>query len=163
VFIDILPMTVLFGLGISLVVAPLTSTLMSSISGRYSGLGSAINNAVARVGQPLLGALIFIVVSATYYAALGPLAGVDASDPRIRHAYQPLNPPAAGATATQVTASTQASIDAFHVAMLIGAGLLAIGALISWFGLRDEGGGARPGTGGAGPGTDDAAGPDPAA
>jgi EmrB/QacA subfamily drug resistance transporter len=145
VFIDILPMTILFGIGISLVVAPLTSTLMSSISGRYSGLGSAINNAISRVGQPLLGALIFIVVSATYYAALGPLAGVDASDPTVRHAYQPLNPPAAGATAAQVTASTQASIEAFHVAMLIGAGLLAIGALISWFGLREEAGAAHPG------------------
>ena len=61
VFIDILPFSLLFGLGISCVVAPLTSTLMGSISGRFSGLGSAINNSISRVGQPLLGALIFIV------------------------------------------------------------------------------------------------------
>ena len=49
------PYALLFGLGISCVVAPLTSTLMGSISGRFSGLGSAINNSISRVGQPLLG------------------------------------------------------------------------------------------------------------
>ena len=80
------------------VVAPLTSTLMGSISGRFSGLGSAINNSISRVGQPLLGALIFIVISATYYASLGSAAGLDTTDPAVRHAFQPLNPPAAGAS-----------------------------------------------------------------
>ena len=84
VFIDILPFSLLFGLGISCVVAPLTSTLMGSISGRFSGLGSAINNSISRVGQPLLGALIFIVISATYYASLGSAAGLDTSDPNVR-------------------------------------------------------------------------------
>src|SRR5712664_3793515 len=48
-FVDILPYVLLFGFGISCVVAPLTSTLMGSISGRFSGLGSAINNSIARV------------------------------------------------------------------------------------------------------------------
>jgi EmrB/QacA subfamily drug resistance transporter len=138
---DILPYTLLFGLGISLVVAPLTSTLMGSISGRFSGVGSAINNSIARVGQPLLGALIFIAISATYYASLGANAAIDTSDPAVRRAFQPLNPPAAGATAAQVAASNQASIDAFHLAMLVCAGLLVVGALVSWFGLR-EGAGA---------------------
>ena len=68
--VDILPATLLFGLGIACVVAPLTSTLMSSIQARFSGLGSAINNAIARVGQPLIGAIIFVAVSATFYATL---------------------------------------------------------------------------------------------
>ncbi len=137
---DILPYTLLFGVGISLVVAPLTSTLMGSISGRFSGIGSAINNSISRVGQPLLGALIFIAISATYYASLGSLAGLDTGDPAVRHAFQPLNPPAAGATAAQVAASNQASIDAFHLAMLACAGLLVVGALVSWFGLREGAG-----------------------
>jgi MFS family permease len=139
-FVDILPYVLLFGLGISCVVAPLTSTLMDSISGRFSGLGSAINNSIARVGQPLLGALIFIPISATYYAALGSLAGVDTGDPAVRRAFQPLNPPA-GATPAQLAASNQASIEAFHLAMLVCAGLLFVGAFVSWYGLR-EGAGA---------------------
>ena len=70
-FIDVLPYTLLFGLGISFVVAPLTSTLMGSVPGRFSGLGSAINNSISRVGQPLIGALVFIAISAAYYASLG--------------------------------------------------------------------------------------------
>src|SRR6476661_4763678 len=101
VFIDILPFTLLFGLGISCVVAPLTSTLIGSISGRFSGLGSAINNSISRVGQPLLGALIFIVISATYYASLGSAAGLDTGDPSVRRSFQPLNPPAAGASRSE--------------------------------------------------------------
>ena len=139
--IDVLPYSLLFGLGISCVVAPLTSTLMGSISGRFSGIGSAINNSIARVGQPLLGAFIFIAVSATYYASLGSAAGVDTGDPAVRTAFQPLNPPVAGATAAQIAASNQASMDAFHLAMLACAGLLAMGAFVAWYGLR-EGAGA---------------------
>ena len=148
VFIDILPYSLLFGLGISFVVAPLTNTLMGSISGRFSGLGSAINNSISRVGQPLLGALIFIAISATYYASLGASTGLDTTDSGIRKAFQPLNPPAAGATAAQIAASNQASIDAFHLAMLACAGLLAIGAFVSWYGLRESAGAvAEAGTG----------------
>jgi hypothetical protein len=138
VLVDVLPFALLFGLGISLVVAPLTSTLMGSVPGRSSGLGSAINNSISRVGQPLLGALIFIVISATFYASLGLGTGLDTADPAIRRAFQPLNPPPAGATAVQIAASNQASIDAFHVAMLIGAFLLVVGSAVSWYGLRER-------------------------
>ena len=140
--IDVLPYVLLFGLGISCVVAPLTSTLMGSISGRFSGIGSAINNSISRVGQPLLGALIFIPISAAYYASLGSATGLDTSDPAIRRAFQPLNPPGATATADQVVASNLASIEAFHLAMLVCAGLLVIGAAVSWYGLRERGGAA---------------------
>ena len=90
---DILPYALLFGLGISFVVAPLTSTLMGSISGRYSGVGSAINNSISRVGQPLLGALIFIPISAAYYASLDGATGLDTTDSAVRRMFQPLNPP----------------------------------------------------------------------
>jgi EmrB/QacA subfamily drug resistance transporter len=138
VFIDILPYALFFGVGISLVVAPLTSTLMGSISGRFSGLGSAINNSIARVGQPLIGAIIFIPISAIYYASLASLTGADTTDPAVRKAFQPLNPPPATATADQIAASNQASIDAYHVAMLVCAGLLVIGVLVAWYGLRES-------------------------
>jgi len=117
--------------------APLTSTLMGSISGRYSGVGSAINNSISRVGQPLLGALIFIPISAAYYASLNGTTGLDTSDGAVRRMFQPLNPPAAGATAEQVIASNQASIQAFQLAMWVCAGLLIVGALVSWYGLRE--------------------------
>jgi predicted MFS family arabinose efflux permease len=139
VWIDVVPAVLLFGIGISLVVAPLTSTLMSSLPGRFSGLGSAINNSISRVGQPLLGAVIFVAISATFYASLGSLApGLDTADPGVRRAFQPLNPPPAGATPEQFAAATQASMDAFHLAALAAGLLLLIGGAVSWFGLRDQ-------------------------
>ncbi len=152
--IDVLPAILLFGIGISLVVAPLTSTLMGSIPGRYAGLGSAINNAISRVGQPLLGALIFIVVSATFYATLGTSSpDLDTSSATVRSAFPPLNPPAAGATAEQISAANEASMAAFHQAMLAGVGLLVTGSAVVWFGLRDKAGPADARTTSATPAT----------
>jgi len=138
-WIDVVPAVLLFGIGISLVVAPLTSTLMSSLPSRFSGLGSAINNSISRVGQPLLGAIIFVAINATFYSSLGSKApGLDTASAVVRRQFQPLNPPAAGTSQPQLAAATQASIDAFHLAALVAAALLVIGALVSWFGLRDQ-------------------------
>jgi predicted MFS family arabinose efflux permease len=136
--VDVLPSVLVFGLGISMVVAPLTSTLMSSVPGRFSGLGSAINNSISRVGQPLLGAIIFIAISATFYGSLAAKApDLETGAAAVRKAFQPLNPPPESATAVQVTAATQASIEAFHLSMIVIAALLVIGGLVSWYGLRD--------------------------
>ncbi len=137
-FVDVLPAVVLFGLGIACVVAPLTNTLMGSIPERFSGLGSAINNAIARVGQPLLGALIFVAVSGTFYAALSTLApDLDLTSAAVRAGFPPLNPPRVEATAAHIEAAARASIDAFHQAMAVAAGLVAIGGAVSWVGLRE--------------------------
>ena len=45
---DVLPAAVLFGLGLSLVVAPLTATVLASADVRRAGIASGVNNAVAR-------------------------------------------------------------------------------------------------------------------
>ncbi len=137
--IDVLPYSLLFGLGISFVVAPLTSTLMGSIPGRFSGLGSAINNSISRVGQPLIGALVFIVISASYYASLAANAGLDTTDATVRHDFQPLNPPPAGVSAEPSPRRTRRRSTSFRLAMVICAGLLVVGAAVSWFGLRERG------------------------
>jgi EmrB/QacA subfamily drug resistance transporter len=136
VLIDVLPAVLLFGLGIALIVAPLTSTLMNSVPTTRSGLGSAINNSISRVGAPLIGALIFIAISATFYSVLGSLTGLDTSSSDVRQAFPPLNPPRADVTAAQLAAVRQASVDAFHQAMLVSAALLGVGGAVSYFGLR---------------------------
>jgi hypothetical protein len=137
--VDILPATLLFGLGIACVVAPLTSTLMNSIETRFSGLGSAINNAIARVGQPLIGAIIFVAVSTTFYATLTSTApDIDTTSVTARAAFPPLNPPKTGATPDQVAAASDASVVAFHQAMGVAAILVAVGGGISWVGLRPK-------------------------
>jgi hypothetical protein len=139
VVIDVLPAVILFGIGISMVVAPLTSTLMSSIPSANSGLGSAINNALSRVGQPLIGALIFIAISASFYSSLATqVPGLDPSDPAIRAAIVPLNPPKAGVSQEEAAAAKVASVDAFHLAALVSVGLLVAGAATNGIGLRRE-------------------------
>jgi hypothetical protein len=144
VFIDVLPALITFGLGISLVVAPLTSTLMGSIPTRNAGLGSAINNAVSRVGTPLLGAVLFVVVSATFYASLGSQAtGLNTDDPAVRTAFPPLNQPSSEVPPDQAEAAKHASVDAFHVASVAAIVLLVAGAAANQFGLRGEGAGVR--------------------
>src|ERR1044071_8191956 len=60
--------TFTFGIGLALMVAPLTTGLMSSIPTKNAGIASAINNALSRVGQPLVAAVVFIVLSGAFYA-----------------------------------------------------------------------------------------------
>ena len=91
----------LFGLGITLVVAPLTTALMESVPVRNAGLGSAINNAISRVGQPLILALLFIPITAVFYGSLSTTAPyLDTDDPAVRARIQPLNPPAGESTSS---------------------------------------------------------------
>jgi EmrB/QacA subfamily drug resistance transporter len=147
--IDIMPTILLFGFGLSLVVAPLTSTLMSSVPVGNAGLASAINNSISRVGQPLLAAVIFVVVSGSFYASLAEdVPGVDPNDPQLRAQVQPLNPPADGTPPDVAQAATKASVDALRLAVIVCAALLAAGALANGIGLRrpddeEAGSGAR--------------------
>jgi EmrB/QacA subfamily drug resistance transporter len=48
-YLTMLPGILLFGLGLSITVAPLTTAILSAIDNSQSGIGSAINNAVARI------------------------------------------------------------------------------------------------------------------
>ena len=138
--IDILPAMIVYGVGISLVVAPLTSTLMTSIPVARAGLGSAINNSISRIGYPLIGAIVFIAITASFYANLAAaVPGLDPSDPQLRATVAPLNPAPAGSSQQLVDAVRSASTDAFRLAMLVGAGLLLVGAAVDYVGLRETG------------------------
>ena len=47
-FADVFPAVCVFGLGLSLTVAPLTATMLASADARHAGVASGVNNAVAR-------------------------------------------------------------------------------------------------------------------
>jgi len=44
----VLPGVIVFGLGLTLTVAPLTATVLAAASARYAGIASGVNNAIAR-------------------------------------------------------------------------------------------------------------------
>ncbi|CAM3007214.1 MFS transporter [Prescottella defluvii] len=94
---QVLPAVVVFGLGLSALVAPLTAAVLGSVSSNQAGIASGVNNAVARTSQLLA------------VAALPALAGIGAD---------------ALADPTTFAAG-------FRIAMLICAGLLLLGAVIS--------------------------------
>ncbi len=66
---DVLPAAVVFGLGLSLVVAPLTATVLASAEVRRAGIASGVNNAVARAAQLLAvaGLPLLVGLSGTDY------------------------------------------------------------------------------------------------
>ena len=148
--VDFLPGQLLLGLGLAMMVAPLTSCLMTSVPGRFAGVASAVNNAISRVGPQLAGAVIFIAITSSFYAGLAArLPDVDTTDPRFRQGVSPLNPPklvtederhppSVGQRLEQIDrASREQSTDSFHLAMLVGAGLLAAGAAANALGIRN--------------------------
>jgi EmrB/QacA subfamily drug resistance transporter len=142
--IDLLPGSLLFGFGLSMMVAPLTTALMTSVPVHNAGVGSAVNNAISRVGSPLIGALIFVAITASFYSGLhARLPSLDVNDPQARLRISPLNVerPSASPTpdeAARIAAEREASTDAFRIAMLIAAALLAAGAIANAVGIEDR-------------------------
>jgi Na+/melibiose symporter-like transporter len=61
----ILPPVIVFGLGLTLVVAPVTATVLAAADTRHSGIASGVNNAVARVASLLAVAALPIVAGLT--------------------------------------------------------------------------------------------------
>ena len=144
-FTDLLPALLVFGIGLAIMVAPLTTALMRSVPAHNSGLASAINNAISRVGPQLFGALIFVAISASFYAnfddalrkesstEITAAAGLDA-----REDISPLNRPEPEFGQRVQRAAANASTDAFQLAMLVGASLCFAGGVVNGLGIRND-------------------------
>ncbi|HEX6689303.1 MAG TPA: MFS transporter [Solirubrobacterales bacterium] len=134
--VDVLPAILVFGLGLSATVAPLTATVLDSVEERHVGIASGVNNGVARVAGLLAIAILGAVISASFGAALDSNLGGQPLGPAAASAVseakkQPLAVPStAGIPAEEAarvsSASADASTSAFHLGVLI-AGLLMIG------------------------------------
>jgi predicted MFS family arabinose efflux permease len=59
---DVFPAITLFGLGLALMVAPLTATVLAAAPDEHAGIASGVNNAVARAGALLAVAALPVVV-----------------------------------------------------------------------------------------------------
>ncbi|HEX9377515.1 MAG TPA: MFS transporter [Actinomycetota bacterium] len=147
--VHFLPGLLLFGIGLMIMVAPLTTAVMTSVPEHNSGVASAINNAISRVGPQLAGALIFVAIASSFYSGLHQrVPGLDTNSARVRDRITPLNHPKPNVTfrlkgdgeirgSELVRPAAQASTNAFHLAMIIGAGLLVAGAAVNGVGIRN--------------------------
>jgi EmrB/QacA subfamily drug resistance transporter len=100
------PGTLVFALGLAMIVAPITSTALKSAPSRYSGIAAGVNSMVSRVGGLLAVALVGLVVTLVFgHDGAVPLARGQ-SDPQLR----------------------ADSIDAFRAGLLVVAALAFAGA-----------------------------------
>jgi EmrB/QacA subfamily drug resistance transporter len=69
---QVFPAVLIFGLGLAITVAPLTSTAMGAAPAEHSGIASAVNNTVARAASLLAVAVLPLAAGLTGVAGLAP-------------------------------------------------------------------------------------------
>jgi len=140
---DVLPATLLFGLGLAMTVAPLTATVLQAADRRHSGIASGVNNAIARVAGLLAIAVVGAVVSAQFGSAVqGRLDDRPRADTAVR-AYvdeareRPLTVPDGRIDARTRDAVREANVDAFHDGMIVAGLLMIAGGLTALVGIEN--------------------------
>ena len=112
---DLLPGVLVFGLGLSATVAPLTNTVLGAVPQHNAGVASGVNNQIARVAALLAIAAVGAVVAATFESELG------------RSDVDPLS----GGPADVV----DASVEAYRTGLTFAGALVVLGGVISLVGI----------------------------
>ncbi len=140
---DLLPALLIFSLGLSATVAPLTAAVLSDADESNAGIASGVNNAIARIAGLLAIGAIGAVISSQFSSTLNDrLADVRLS-PQARAAViearkQPLARVDAATVGPRVSLAVQsASVHAFHVGIGISGVLVAIGGVLGLVGIRN--------------------------
>lgn len=136
-----LPAVVVLGLGMAVSVAPLTTTVMNSVTANRAGIASGINNAASRAAGLLAIAVFGIVMLQIFNQSLErQLDKIDISLParqsldaeRINLAAMRLPGEIPAAARENIRrAIDQSFVTGFRALMLIGAGLAGVSALCS--------------------------------
>ncbi|HWY90746.1 MAG TPA: DHA2 family efflux MFS transporter permease subunit [Solirubrobacteraceae bacterium] len=143
---EVLPPLLVFSLGLSMTVAPLTAAVLAG-SEHQAGIASGVNNAIARVagllGTASVGAVIASAFAASMNSHLHGTALGSVAQAAVREAKRlPLGlpnvhgMPTAQAHAVSAAAQT-ASLHSFHLGMAVAAALVALGGVIGVAGIRN--------------------------
>jgi MFS family permease len=144
---DVLPAVLVFALGLSMTVAPLTAAVLAGVSERQAGIASAVNNAVARVAGLVGTAAVGAAIATAYASSLDSnLAGTPlgpSGQATVHEAKRlPLGlPDVHGLPPRQAHAITDAaqaaSLHSFHLGLAIAAVLVALGGMAGAIGVRN--------------------------
>jgi EmrB/QacA subfamily drug resistance transporter len=144
---QVLPGILVFSLGLSITVAPLTAAILAGINQSEAGIGSAVNNAVARVAGLIATVAIGALVAAQFSSTLDHHLAGQPLTPRGRAAVTEAKqltfgrPTVAGLprheAATITVASQESSLHAFDIGIGVASALVIIGGLIGAAGIRN--------------------------
>ena len=144
---EVLPAILLFSLGLSITVAPLTAAILAGVNQEEAGIGSAINNAVARIAGLIATVTVGALVAAQFGSSLdrslahrgltgaGRAAVAEAKRLTLGRPSVAAVPPRQAAAIT--AGSNAASVDAFRLGVGVAGGLVIIGGLIGAAGIRN--------------------------
>ena len=139
---DLLPGVLIFGLGLSMTVAPLTSAVLGAIPPAEAGVASAVNNAVARITGLVAIAVVGSIVALQFGTSVEHnLAHRAIPTPVLvtikQDSLQTTPPPPYQHDPIIRVALRDASVAAFHRGIEVMAGLLFAGGVISYGGIRN--------------------------
>ena len=145
---DLLPAVLVFGLGLSMTVAPLTNTVLGAVPQHNAGVASGANNAISRVAGLLAIAAVGAVVAAQFGSALDErLAGRALTPAQLAAVREVKERPLSGgvAGAPELDAPVEAaSVHAYRWGMGVGGGLMMLGGVISLIGIVNPRRAAEP-------------------
>jgi hypothetical protein len=136
---DLLPAVLLFGLGLSATVAPLTNTVLGAVPQHNAGVASGANNAISRIAGLLAIAAVGAVVASQFGSELDRrLAGRELSGTEVAAVRsvkdRPLSDGVPRAPGLD-RAVEAASVHAFRWGLGVGGGLMMLGGVISLIGI----------------------------
>ena len=142
---DLLPGLLVFAMGLSMTVAPLTATVLADADEHNAGIASGVNNAIARVASLIAIAAVGALVASSFGTSLRDDLGAAADRPEVSRAIKEAEKqPLARVVATDAplpvrarlaSASQESSVDAFHLAIGIATTLVALGGLLGLAGI----------------------------